>query len=700
MKLFNIFKKQETKSITKELISLNSLANVPTKDYFKDNNQVLLLINLYKKEYLEILIKEKVLTSKELKSNKLQNELKMIHNLIEQNTLADELFEKVFFNEEDKVKALIKLRKFAIYNEKIITLEEEIVSRIIALKEILKKTFLNKQKRASIINEVNNLTNTFVILMNQKEILKLCLNNYGLKCFDILKEKDKVKEEELIKARKKELNEYQKQAFGKIVYKLNDLNDMAKVEVALEEYVYNYKRQYTSLWKKIKIFCYSLEKELNTQRIDFNKVYKKILELENRCNIFYEFGQNIIDKEDFKKFYLLKFKLIIKQFESNKTLLINPFVNEKTSKLELETYEEIIFKLINTLSDEKTGINTIYKTFTDKSFKLINLLKKELQVNGKYDALDILKDKYKLNLLIAFSNHKTISKIMEIYKLIYVKKSDYTEINFYEPDFIWDEYLPLETINELKIMQNQTKDLDLYLFLKKYYSNNFKEIYYLPEGLKKVGYLKESYSGDTKTPEEMKEINKFVEKFRQNMIGKTVVFPKSLKYVWGDLIGGTELKALRLNDELECFNFNFTPTANVEKMTIPSSVLPFNYGYHMQLRSKLKEVYFLDFKKSCFYNNIENLKSVLGPHIKIKRDKWCEAFNYELTIDRIIILDDSYPNYPNKIILEKEECQMTISDFRETDWKYQVIKHINDLILEKIAEYPRNYYTKKLFGRN
>ena len=66
MKLFNLFKKQEAKSITRELISLSSLANVPTKDYFKDNNQILLLINLYKKEYLEILIKEKVLTSKEL----------------------------------------------------------------------------------------------------------------------------------------------------------------------------------------------------------------------------------------------------------------------------------------------------------------------------------------------------------------------------------------------------------------------------------------------------------------------------------------------------------------------------------------------------------------------------------------------------------------------------------------------------------
>ena len=109
----NLFKKKKIKFITKELISLSSLANVPTIDYFKDNNQVLELINLRKKEYLEILIKEKVLTSKDLKANELHNKLNRIHNLIEQNTLGDELFEKVIFNEEDNVKALVKLRKFA-----------------------------------------------------------------------------------------------------------------------------------------------------------------------------------------------------------------------------------------------------------------------------------------------------------------------------------------------------------------------------------------------------------------------------------------------------------------------------------------------------------------------------------------------------------------------------------------------------------
>ena len=132
MKLINLFKKEKKRFVTQELISLNALAKVPDIDYFKNNNQILLLINLRKKEYLETLIKEKVLTSSELKSDELQDKLNMLHNLIEQNTLGNDLFEKVIFDEEDKVKALIILRKFTIYNEQIIELEEEVVSRIIA----------------------------------------------------------------------------------------------------------------------------------------------------------------------------------------------------------------------------------------------------------------------------------------------------------------------------------------------------------------------------------------------------------------------------------------------------------------------------------------------------------------------------------------------------------------------------------------
>ena len=50
MKLFNLLKRQKSKFITKELVSLSSLAQVPTLDYFKDNKQFLLLMNLKKQE--------------------------------------------------------------------------------------------------------------------------------------------------------------------------------------------------------------------------------------------------------------------------------------------------------------------------------------------------------------------------------------------------------------------------------------------------------------------------------------------------------------------------------------------------------------------------------------------------------------------------------------------------------------------------
>ena len=403
MKLFNIFKKNKTSFVTQELISLNALAKVPDIDYFKDNNQFLLLINLRKKEYLETLIKEKVLTSSELKSDELQDKLNMLHNLIEQNTLGNDLFEKVIFDEEDKVKALIILRKFTIYNEKIIELEEEVVSRIIALKEILKRTFLNKQKRISIINEVNRLTNVFIVLMNQKETLKVCLSNYGKKCFDISKERDLEKAETLIKQRKEELNKYQEQAFGKIIIQINNLNDMAQVEVALEEYVYNYKEKALSLKDEI-IYLYNhIEKDIDNQSKDVDQLLTEILALENKCKIFYEFGKNIIDKEALKKLYTLKFDFYTNLRYRNDTLIIiEPFISEETSKLELETYEEIINDLLNKIFLQKENID--YGKYWKK---LILLIKDDLRdKDGKINPLEILENRYKLNLLLAISNNK------------------------------------------------------------------------------------------------------------------------------------------------------------------------------------------------------------------------------------------------------------------------------------------------------
>ena len=707
MKLFNIFKKQKTRFVTGELISLNALAKVPDIDYFKDNNQFLLLINLRKKEYLETLIKEKVLTSSELKSDELQNKLNMLHNLIEQNTLGNDLFEKVIFDEQDKAKALIVLRKFTIYNEKINELEEEVVSRIIALKEILKRTFLNKQKRISIINEVNRLTNVFIVLMNQKETLKLCLSNYGKKCFDITKERDLEKEEDLIKKRKKELNGYQEQAFGKINTKINNLSDMALVEVALEEYVHNYNWKDSSLREKMQNSCTFLKKAIYSQPEEYQEIYNKILELENTCKIFYEFGKNIIDNEDLKKIYTLKFDFFTTwRFEYDSLALVEPFINEETSKLELETYEELIFGFINDLSNNDRAIFRIKTVFKKDYSTVIKLVKEELKTNGKYDSLEILKDKYKLNLLLAFSHPKYVqlldtpigmlntAVLGNIYKSIYVKKCDYPDLNFYEKEFEWNDNLPLETINELKLAQNQKKDLGLYLFLKKHYytDGHRKYTYTLPEGLNKDCSL---ISMPANSLHENSEKMKYVDVIRKNAAGKIVILPKSLISVTGDLFGDTYIPVLRLNEDLEYFNFNYLPSANIKKIEISSTVKPLIYDYHKPNNENLQEMYFYNFDKSCFYNNIDNLWLLLSPYIKITSKGYLVdgtlTFIHELTIAKLVFNFSDSSLYPNPIKLEN--FRMVYGNYNQD--KIKLIERINNLIMAKIAEY-RDIEKRKL----
>ena len=685
MKLFNLLKNKK-RIVTEELISLNALAKVPTRDYFKDN-QILLLINLRKKE--------------------LQNKLNMLHNLIEQNTLGNDLFEKVIFDEQDKVKALISLRKFIIYSEQIKELEEEVVSRIIALKEILNRTFLNKQKRISIINEINRLTNVFIVLMNQKEILKVCLSSYSKKCFDITKERDLEKEEDLIRKRKKELNEYQEQAFGKINIEINNLNDMAKVEVALEKYVYNYNWKDSSLKDEIIYLWNHMEKDINKQIKDIDQLLTEILTLENKSKIFYEFGKNIIDKEDLKRIYHLKFMAFINCQKKN---LIEPFVNEETSKLELEVYEELIFDFINKLSNNDRTILRIKTEFKKDYSTVIKLVKEELKTNGKYGALEILKDKYKLNLLLVFSLPKYVqildtphgmfntAMLGNIYKSIYVKKCDYPELNFYENEFEWEDNLPLETINELKLAQNQKKDLSLYLFLKKhYYTDGYRKYTYtLPEGLNKDCSLTSMPTNSLHENSEKTNKNlKYVDVIRKNAAGKIVILPKSLISVTGDLFGDTDIPVLHLNEGLEYFNFNYLPGANIKKIEISSTVKPLIHDYHKPNNENLQEMYFYNFDKSCFYNNIDNLWLLLSPYIKITSKGYLvdETFTciHELTIAKLVFNFSDPSLYPNPIKLE--DFRMVYGNYNQD--KIKLIERINNLMIEKIAEY-RDIEKRKL----
>ncbi len=651
MKLINLLKKKKTKFITKELISLSSLAQVPTLDYFKNNNQVLSLINLYKKDYLEILIKEKVLTSNELKAKELHNKLKMIHTLIEQNTLGDELFEKVFFNEEDKVKALIHLRKFTIYNEQIKDLEEEIVSRIIALKEILKKTFLNRQKRISIINEINNLTNIFVILMNQKETLRLCLNNYGLKCFDITKEKDKEKEEKLIRERKEKLNVYQKQAFGKIVYELNDLNDMAKVEVALEEYVYKSN-------EKVK----KLKEELN----NINSL-EEIEKLEKKYYLYYEFGKNFVTINELKDLYKIKFKILTNGLIGT----IQPFIlYRNVEKIELEVYKEIIMQKLN---DLLIGDNKYLKETFKKDYpKALLEITKQLKRKNEYNPETILRSRYKLNLLLATEVTSGISLFFTNYKIY---ATDYVDLQMYHGIFDWEEEIPLESIYRLEKI-NKIKNRSLLYDL--YVKNNpvFKENYYLFPGVKKIkrelvifdpetGYY-HSYGPTTEH---------LLETIKKEAIGKTVIMPNSLKIYDCNFFEDTLIKGIIFPEGFTVLGNKVLANNKLSYISLPSTLTTIN-GAVFENRQKIDTIVFTNFRNSNILGN-ENLfynllKELIGSYVlKNISYGYKNIFNF----NRIVLLDgDERIEIPS----EKFERATVIES------KYETIKRFEELIQKKV----------------
>ena len=641
MKLLDLFKKQKTRFITKELISLSSLAQIPSLDYFKDNSQFLALINLKKQEYLETLIKEKVLTSNELKSDELHNKLKMIYSLIEQNTLGDELFEKVIFDEEDKVKALVKIRKFAIYNEKINDLEEEIVSRIIALKEILKKTFLNKQKRISIINEINNLTNVFVILMNQKETLRLCLNNYGLKCFDITKEKDLEKEDKLISKRKEELNAYQMQVFGKIIYQLNDLKDMAKVEVALEDYVYNSNEN-----------AKKLKEELN----NINSL-EEIEKLEKKYYLYYEFGKNLVTINELKELYTIKFKILTNGLVGT----IQPFILYRNiEKQELEVYKEIISQKINALLK---GNNEYLKEIFKKDYpKALLEITKQLKSRNEYNPESILRNRYQLNLLLATEVDNGISLFFTNYKIY---ATDYEELQIYRSVFDWEKEIPLETIFRLEKI-NKIKNRPLLYDL--YVKNNpvFKENYYLFNGVKGIK-SRETYGWTTEY---------LLKAIKKEATGKNVIMPNSLKKYEFNLFKDTIIKGIIFPEGFAELNNEVLANNKLTYVSLPSTFTTIKgivYGY-------IDTIVFTNFRKSNILwneNSLNNFfKGLIDTGVLVKTDNG-NVFKNILKFNRIILLDDD-----KKIEISSKELECEYIIFKDNP--DVTIKKVQNLFQEKI----------------
>lgn len=369
MNLFNIFKKNN-KSQT--IASFNELIVIPKRNQIDENNYIEL--DKIKQNYIQIISQNKYLTSDSLSDKNIEKDIKKNIDLI-----LNICYKNDYINSLEKKINIIKLK---MYLDDINMTKNKILLEIISLNEILKeKVFLSKNKKESIKNQINILTNTYIILLTQIKAINNEVNNY-INEYSINENISNKDIDDLLLYEKKTSKDFIPNITKKIMsYNVNKLVKIALFEKYLEDYTYNNKVTFLN--------------EINNLKYtdDINYLNK----LESELRLFDRITRNIVTEEMKEKFYNIKFEYLEKNILSNKDSNLI-----ETDDYENHYYEKILIKKIHDYTNNKN---------IDSSLKLslINYLKND----NIFNVEKILKDKLKLTILLNINNRKELMSIFD-----------------------------------------------------------------------------------------------------------------------------------------------------------------------------------------------------------------------------------------------------------------------------------------------
>lgn len=653
-----------TKDNIKDIINIKDLINIPSRKDITDINKIR-IIDKYKSDYKKILSTSRTITSKDLDSDSIHYNLKMNIDLL-LNTLYNH---ENLFNEFDLKLNYLKL---GIYYNETLKIEDEVILRINALKELLReKVFITKNKKDALKNEITNLEIVFNIICSNKIAIQKEKESFFKKYENILKEN--INKENNIKEKLKKIN-----SFASIIDKSFNINnyksivDIAFLERELEIYVYKHKKDVKPLIEEVEeygIKCFVL----NNNYITRQRIIESGKRLENHLKLFYYYGHNLIKPSDMKKFYEIKFYNFLRCLCStdNAQLELN-----KLDKIELDCYKVLIMKLIENIVTDKE--NRLEKIFKDKKYSVINLLIKILK-NGKneFNPELILNNSLLLIILKIFGNNPNILKIDYFFKEyminIYeefnlfngevISISDILNTNkipnnysnnlslksFFELDEIFKKinkyhmfdynYYKLETIDN-----TLNSDFNIIKYLKKLYLivksisekdlNNENSDFVILNGIRYLnnGYNKKSLS-----------INFLNELFKTMKDGSTVYMPPSLEEIRGNIFNDKKINKLVLNEGLvqwlenPAFIVSDMHIKSLKTLTIPSTL--------EKLELNIKEVetlFFNNYKHNIILNDREKLYKLLYKTINIYgcNEKNNIVLNFITSIKEIILVDE------------------------------------------------------------
>ncbi len=577
---FKSFKRKEDIPIvydSSSVINPLDIFPMPIRESFNNDR----LIDFYKNLYTKKLKNLSAFDVLGLAAGKLKSGISMTIDLL--LAIIANIDDITKITSDERLEYLIRCNILDLLQNDIDRMQKEATARLIALNEIRSnKLFISQEKKEIIDREINTLYISLYTLASQEYSLRTSVKNYETQSkYNYSPTQEEIqKEYELLDEEIKRLNYLQQILPQEIRITIRkDINyvlkDIAIVRRNLAIYAYDNAYEVAHLKKRLT----SLQEGKNH---DTNKGEKdeEINKLELKFLVFYEFGYNLLTKDDIEKFYNYKFS----HLTSDPSGLTEIFINAVPDNTAKDNYQRIILSMIETILKGKNS--TLVNLYWNSYGEVISLLLQVLKNNtDNIDPEAILNNYYLLNFLISFYNN-TLTNFWNITGKEHIHEMSSTwDENMYEI-FRWKREIPLKTF--LFIKHFEKKDLTLHHNYNEYeVSSSLSDFYYfyqrllssaeyyLPEGLTVIDTDKYSI---TKWQWE----KDMLDDMAQNSIGKVLVFPESLAGIESDYLDAKEdflfrnsLKGINKSGSI-CLNNGLKSLSGVDlsKESFPSLELP------------------------------------------------------------------------------------------------------------------------------
>jgi len=583
---------------TYNIISINDIVQIPKRD--KLSKEQVILLDKYKQEYSKILSNKKVFSSKDLTIGSFNEDIDINIHLLLNICINDK--EKNSFGvqrKENNIDLMIKILKLKLCQNSLSNMETEIITRIISLKEIYKekKYLISFNKRNSIDSEINNLTNTIVIYLNQKNAIQIEIDAY-LDSIETLSSSNTISksdEDKYLIDRKNELLEMISIVMDEVpsIIEGNIKLEIAQLERILEIYVYNHKEDIKKIDKELELLSKDIKSVSNREML-----LEQITRLEFKYRIFDEFGRHIVTEEQINNLYRVKFDILTIDINNRRE---SP-INKKTNSKELEVYKQVVMEKIEKIV---TGNNKYISLLfgSNSSKRIADIIKILKDGDRKFDYNKILSDTLLLSLLLSFDGRNGFKKLYKEYK---VNKSEVDYVDFHEEICKWEDELSLDTI--YKLISNDKDLLPLfklyyhYIIIEMFSKKSYIFTYEFLEGLIELNIPE--YQIQLKVNDSL-----FLEQIKSNCDRKQIIIlPSSMRKITGNVFGKCSINEIRLNEGLEYIGHDVFKSKNLGLINIPSTLKEFPRV------NKVDVIEFDNFENSKILNNTEELDKFISKY--------------------------------------------------------------------------------------